>query len=348
MHRSPTRLVSWSWRACERPQGLILPPDDGSIAEWSECLAGRVTPLGEQVHPGDGHSRHTLRRHTQSTFDGGFVTCGTTTDGAEINLPEGYRAEDLIDHHVAFAALPDGHTALRMELAANGPRRTYFRDVRGLKLNIAADLWNDFERTWHDARGTRRVAATLDGVEQAEPLLSTWVNVDDRIAVVGVYGCETLVRYRTGTRRGGYAGSILSDEICTSVRLGTFDLSAGQTILDNGTVLTASVDHKATAAYAAGGKARRAPTNHASARAMVATGTDGRRYLLAANFAATCADRSPEPDPAVPSSLRIDVALPYGTASRAVDLATGETLVVEGETLIVVAEPGQARLLRLE
>lgn len=337
MHRSPTRLVSWSWRACERPQGLCLPPDDGSIAEWSECLAGRVTPLGELRHGGDGHCWHNLRRYTQSSFDGGFVTCGTTTDGAEIVLPEGYRATDLVDHHLAFAALPDGHTAMRVELARNGPRRTYFRDVRGLKLNVANDLWNDSARTWHDARGSRRVAAEIEGVEQAEPLLSSWVNVDDRLAVVAVYGCDTLHLYRTGTRRGGYAGSIHYEEICTSVRLGPFDLSAGETILDNGAVILASVDHRATAAYAGGGQASRAPTNHGWARAMVAAGMDKQRYLLVANFSGEC-----------PGDERIDVALPGDAATRAVDLATGERLMVEGETLMVMARPGQARLLRLE
>jgi len=337
MHRSPTRLVSWSWRACEKPQGLCLPPDDGALAEWSECLAGRITALGEQRQSSADHSLHNLLRHMQSTFDGGFVTCGATTDGAEINLPEGYRAKDLVTHHVAFAALPDGHTALRLELAVNGPRRAYFRDARGLKLNVADDLWNGFSRTWHDARGSRPVTALLDGVERNEPLLSSWVNVDDRLGVVAVYGSDSLHLYRTGTRRGGYAGSIHYDEICTSMRRGPFDAAAGEVLLDNGAVVLASVDHAATAEYAEQRRAWRAGVNHGWARAMIAHGLDRRRYLLVANFAAdNCGDQ------------RLDVALPRGLAKQAVDLATGERLVVEDDTLIAVTRPGHARLLRLE
>jgi len=338
MHRSPTRLVSWSWRAYEHPQGLIVPPDDGSLAEWSECLAGRVTPLGEQTNPADGRSLHTIRRHVQAEFDGGFVTCGTTTDGAKITIQEGYRAEDLVDHHVAFAALPDEHTALRMELACNGPRRIYLRDVRGLKLNVANDLWNDFERTWHHAPGSLRAGSVLDGEEQVEPLLSTWVNVDDRLGVVAVYGCETLLRYRTGTRRGGSPGSLLSDEICTSVRLGTFDADAGATLLDDGAVLFASVGAEATRAYANAGRATRAPCSAADARAMAADGLDGRRYLLVADFRAEGA-----------AAETVDVTLPSGDAARsATDLAAGEALRVEGGTVRVDLHPGHARLLRLE
>jgi hypothetical protein len=336
MHRSPTRLVSWSARACECPQGLCLPPDDGSPAEWSECLAGRVTPLGEQTHPGDERSVHTRRRHMQSALEGGFVVCTTTTDGAKVNMPEGYRAEDIVEHHVAFAALPDGHTALRLELAVNGPRRIYLRDVRGLKLNVANDLFNGGVRTLHDARGSHRVETSLESVEQAEPLLSAWANADDRIGVVAVYGSDGLLVYRTGTRRGGYAGSIAYDELCTSVRLGTHDVDAGATILDNGTVIFASVDHDATRQYADDHCAARAACSSDAARAIVAKGRDDRRYLLAANFA---------DDECGNSQVRVTV--PGDRPVAAVDLTTGEQIAVDGDTATVNLEPGQAKLLRL-
>ena len=337
MHRSPTRLASWSWRACDRPQGLCLSPDDGSLAEWSECLAGRVTLLGEVGHPGDGRSLHTIRRHVQQEFDGGFVTCGTTTDGAEINLPEGYRAKDLVDHHVAVAALPDDHTVLRMELVRNGPRRTYFRDVRGLKLNVANDLYNGFVRTVFTEAGPQRVEAALDGVERAEPLASLWANVEDRVGAVSVYGTEGLALYRTGTRRGGYAGSIHSEEICTSVRTGPFDLPAGATLLDNGAVVLASVDHETTRRYATEGRAARAACDAADVRAMTANGQDGKRYLLAANFA---------PDGTEAAAARI--ALAQSAATSATDLANGETIRIASGTLDLDLPTGCARLLRLD
>ena len=338
-HRCPTRLVSWSWRACDLPQGLCLPPQDGTLAEWSECMAGRVTPLGEVRRP-DGRSLHNLVRSMQREFDGGFVTCGTTTDGAEINLPEGYRETDLVQHHIAFAALPDGHTALRIELARNGPRRTYFRDVRGLKLNVQNDLFNGSARTWCTENGTIRLETILDGVARVEDLASLWVNIEDRIAVVAVYGSESLAIYRCGARTAGYAGSLYSDELCTSVRLGPFDLSPGETILDNGAVVMASIDHEATQQYAADGPAARAAQaccDAAEARALVAEGLDGRRYLLSANFAS-----------GEDSSTRIAIELPGAKATTATDLATQDSVALERNVVYLEIAPGEARLLRIE
>jgi len=335
-HRSAGRLVSWSWRACDLPQGLCLPPQDGSLAEWSECMAGRVTPLGEVRRP-DGRSQHKLVRSMQREFQGGFVTCGTTTDGAEVNLPEGYRAADLVQHHVAFAALPDGHTVLRIELARNGPRRAYFRDVRGLKLNVQNDLFNGSARTYYAEGGAREIEAALDGTERIEDLASRWVNVEDRIGVVAAYGSESLAVYRPGRQTGGYAGSLLSDEICTSVRLGPFDLPAGRTILDNGAVVMASIDREATRRYAADGRAMRVRCDAAEARALVAEGLDGRRYLLSANF-------RPDED----SPIRIAIELPGPAASTARDLVTDEAVDLDGGILELEIAAGHARLLRLE
>lgn len=337
MHRSPTRLASWSWRACERPQGLCLPPDDGSLAEWSECLAGRVTPLGEVPHAADGRSQHTLVRHMQSDFDGGFVTCGTTTDGAQINLPEGYRATDLVQHHLAFAALPDGHSALRMELARNGPRRNYFRSVRGLKLNVANDLWNGFVRTCFAADGEHRLEALLDGTERLEPLNSPWANVEDRIGVVCVYGGDGLSVYRPGRRTAGYADSLHYDEVCMAVRLEPFDAPPGATLLDNGVVIIASLDHEATGDYAASrGAALRAECDRDDARAMLVRGQDGQAYLLATDFT------EGEADPAA-----LAVTLPKATSGTATDLATGQRLAVRSGRVTLDLAPGHARLLRI-
>jgi len=336
MHRSPARLVSWSWRACEPPQGLCLPPDDGHLAEWSECMAGRVTALGE-VPRRIERSQHTLRRHGQQSFDGGFVTCGTTTDGAEVNIPEGYRAQDLVDHHVAFAALPDGHTALRIELAVNGRSRTYLRDVRGLKFNVPNDLWNGSARTYTGAAGAKRVEGLLDGTERVESLGSRWVNVENRIGVVSVYGAESLMLYRPGCRRGGHFGSLCFDEICTAVRPQPFNAPAGAVLLDGGEVVIASVDAAATRDYAARGAVARAECDAADARAIMAEGQDGQQYLLVANFA---------PDGA--GATAIAVTLQQDGAKAASDLATGETVAVRRGELQLDVAPGTARLLRLK
>ncbi|MBN2583321.1 MAG: hypothetical protein JXL80_09640, partial [Planctomycetes bacterium] len=335
MHRSPTRLVSWSWRACEFPQGLCLPPDDGTLAEWSECLAGRVTPLGEQTHPGDGRSKHTIVRTMQHSFEGGFVTSGTTTDGAEVVMMEGYRAKDLVEHHLAFAALPDGHTALRIELACNGPQRTYLANVRGLKLNIQNDLMNGGRRTCHAASGSHVLKMELDGIERIESLASLWTNVEGRIGVVVGYGSEALVVYRPGRRTAGYTGSLHYDELCTEARLGPFDIAAGAIVLDNGCAIIASVDAETTRTCAESRAVVRAACSQPQARALVAAGRDGRTYLLAANFAR--------------EDATVTVTLPAGVAATsAVDLADARRLGVKDSSLAVELAAGEARLLRLD
>ncbi|NLX59417.1 MAG: hypothetical protein GXY74_10065 [Phycisphaerae bacterium] len=333
MHRSPTRLASWSWRACELPQGLCLPPDDGTLAEWSECLAGRVSPLGEQRHPIDGRSRHRLVRTMQRSFDGGFVTCGTTTDGADVVMMEGYRATDLVEHHIAFAALPDGHTALRIELARNGPQRTYLADVRGLKLNLQNDLMNGGRRRVHTARGSHELTMTLDGAERTEALGSLWANIEDRIGVVAGYGSDGLAVYRPGRRTAGYTGSLYFDELCTVVRLGTFDVPAGAPLLDNGCAIIASVDAATTRSYADSGGLARAACDEADARALVAAGQDGGRYLLVANFAA--------------HEAAVTVSSLGGDVASATDLADGATVNTDGASLKVTLGAGEARLLAL-
>src|SRR5690606_34909471 len=40
LHRSPTRLASFAWRAMSLGQGLCQPPDDGHLAEWQHNLVG--------------------------------------------------------------------------------------------------------------------------------------------------------------------------------------------------------------------------------------------------------------------------------------------------------------------
>lgn len=334
-HRSPTRLASWSWRACELPQGMCLPPDDGHMGEWAECLAGRVTAVGE-LRAGHMRAVHTLRRHTQAGFDGGFVTCGTTTDGTNVLLEEGYRAAELVEHHVAFAALPDDHTALRLELATVGPMRCWIRDVRGMKLNVANDLWNGFERAVSCATGDVRLRSVDDGNELVQPLGSPWASVEGRVGAVAVYGTVTLALYRVGRRRGGNLGSLFYDELCSVSRVGPFAAAPGEALIDGGEVVFASVSVEATRDYAERGAARRLTCDTLDARAMLAEGQDGRRYLLVANF-------GPDGD-AGASAVSVELE----DAASAEDLATGERLAVSGGALRIEVAPGSARLLRVE
>jgi hypothetical protein len=85
MHRSPSRLASFSWRAHGLAEALCLPPEDGSLAEWSLNLSPVVRCLGDD---GSGRHRRLLAQDIQS-FDGGFVTCGSIMEGVDVAIDEG-------------------------------------------------------------------------------------------------------------------------------------------------------------------------------------------------------------------------------------------------------------------
>lgn len=388
MIRRPTRVAAVSWRACEAPQTLCLPPDDGSLAEWSENLAGRLSPQGEAFGKYDSRASHPLIRATQQPLEGGFVTCGSTLDGTWIDLPEGYRTRNLVRHHLAIAALPDGHTMLRMELARLAPQRAIFNNRRGFKLNVPCDIFNRSQRTLHTAGGSKTLRPRLNAAESLEDLNSNYFNVQDRLGGLVLYGAETFQLYRPGKRRGGLGGSLYYDEVCLQATLEQFDAAAGELLLDNGTAIFSSLDHKQTAALANDAKFGRLECRAVQAddaamahdcRAIWIKALDGHIYLLLANFYMDEADAQPRadetPEEATPgartqpiapddrrlrnSSIKLPLVLrlPAITGlTRAVDLATGERFEIfaapganaAGATINIATTPGQARLLRMD
>ena len=93
LHRSPTRLASYSWRAHGLTQGLCQPPDDGDLAEWSQNLSGVVRMQGDDGTIRGGQSEHRrLEGFKIVTFAGGFATAGAVEEGYKVEVPEGCAA----------------------------------------------------------------------------------------------------------------------------------------------------------------------------------------------------------------------------------------------------------------
>jgi len=231
-HRSPARMVSFAWRAAEGPMGLCLPPDDGHLAEWKANLTGEVHLLGAE-------GRKTKRVEAQAirSFPGGFLTVGRMAECPVQNLSEGWSNEEgWITHHLAFAALPDGHTTVRLELASLSERRAILDAVMGVKLEVPNDLFNRRERVYHGAFG-RKIVAAHEGEPETLPLASHWVNVADRLGVIGIYGADGWTLVRRGKRIGGYAGSILTDALCYPARVGIQAVYGPAVLLDTGCLL---------------------------------------------------------------------------------------------------------------
>jgi hypothetical protein len=296
------------------------------MAEWMTNMAGRVRLIG-------GERKRRVIRSAQWAIEGGFVTAGAMVECPEVKMIEGWKAEDGAVHEYAVAALPDGHGMIVMERGVVGDRQTWLAEVKGLKLNVPNDLWNGFERTYHAESGAR-VVRSEEGRPSMIDLESPWTNVEDRIAVVGIYGGGGMYLFRPGERRGGPTGSLYFDELCSPCRVGTWDVPANSVVLDSASVVFSSVTAAWTRAYAAADKARRVEADSEEVRAALIEGHDGRTYLLAANFAS--------------NAVTAEILAGLDSANAATDLVTGEPLAVSAGVLRAEIDGGSARLFLID
>ncbi len=284
-HRSATRFASWSWLACENPQGLCLPPDNGDFAEWQENLAGRVHGLGHD-------SRCHIKCWAIESFAGGFLTTGTFFARSMAEIREGWNAETAAtaEHHIAFAALPDGHTVIRLELARLLLRRVFLAGWEGVKLEIPNDVLNGGRRHYGCASG-QLVLAAYQGPPQIICLDSLWASIEDRIGLVGIYGANAWHILQRGRRIGGHAiGNILTDTFCFQICTSPCDIQGPAIVLDNGCAILSSVDAAGTRRLCEGGvRVLACHTDDFTSvangcRAVKVRGQNGRDYILVANF----------------------------------------------------------------
>ena len=317
-HRSPRRMASWSWRAAEPPQGLCLPPASGHLAEWCANMGGLVRLLGET-----GNRKCT--QHDQADFDGGFLTTGAVADSEHVHLAEGWTGSDHALHQYAVAALPDDRTMVVLEYCRLHVR-SYLGAVKGLKLNVPNDIFNGCSRTYHTASGDLIVGGTGDQLQELE---SRWLNVEDAIGAVGIYGADSFVLYQAGARRAaGYGSSLYYDEFCFPCRLGPLAVDAGTVVLDCGSCVLSGADAEETRQLAAVGVTRLACDDE-GVRAVQVQATDGRSYALAVNF----------------SNEAIVTRIEAPGFVSAKDVVTGASASATGKALTVELKPGQASLL---
>ncbi|HAU37741.1 MAG TPA: hypothetical protein DCX07_08500 [Phycisphaerales bacterium] len=284
MHRSRTRLASFAWRAQGLTQGLCLPPGESSLAEWRQNLCGQVTFLGDQTDLGAAcPPERRLVRHDIQTFPGGFLTAGAVVEGDKLTLPEGWQGSDSAMHQIVFAALPDDRTVLGLQHCRAGNRRAYLAEVKGLRLNVPNDLYNDFRRTLTTTNG-RTVLESPAPTNEVMDLDSRWVSVDGRLGAVTLYGAASLHVSRSRQRRGGKYRSLHVEEICAPCRVGTHEAAAGEVILDCAWAVLSGADAQTTAEFAERNSTAAIPNLPADVRGLRVCVSDGRWYVLLANF----------------------------------------------------------------
>ena len=282
LHRSPTRLASFSWRAHGLTQGMCQPPDDGHLAEWQYNLAGSIRFLGDDSSIQRARNPHRrLEGYRIDSFGGGFVTSGAVTEGIGVVLEEQYVSGDSAHHQIAFAALPDAHTVVGLQHCQTLGVRTYLAEVKGLHLNLPNDLYNGFRRQLFTDAGELLLACPPEHDRLVE--LGPWVNVEGRLGVAGIYGAEKLVAHQSATRRGGRFESLYVDEICYPCLQGTRAVEPETVILDAGWAVLSGAGVEETRRFV--GEARAIPLSGAGCvRAVSVVGLDGVAYVVAANF----------------------------------------------------------------
>jgi len=286
IHRSPTRLASVSWPAHGTAQAMCQSPGDGHLAEWQQNLTGRVRFVGDAPDAKVLHQRQRrLLDFHIDPIDGGFVTIGSFIEGPNPKLDEGYNGKDMATHHVALFALPDERTMVGLQWCGLNESRGYLAEVKGMLLNVPNDVYNKMRRTYRNDADQWLFESPSMG-DYVLPLDAKWVSVDDRLAVVGLYGADELTLHRVPERRGGAYHSLYVDELCWGCDIGPVSADAGQTVLDVGWAVSTVNDYEQARRFAEPNLQPRVRVNEELVRAVVVMGADGRRYIAAANFGA--------------------------------------------------------------
>jgi hypothetical protein len=252
------------------------------MAEWPLNLCPVVRFMGDdEAQPGK-HRR--LLSHQLASLDGdGFVTCGAVMEGVNTSFGEGSSCTDQAVTHIAFAALPDGHTCLCLQYVVAAPDRVgYLIELKDLHLAIPNDLFNGCQRTVWSSTGRAELHSPPES-DQTLALPGPWLNVDDRLGVVELYGGDRLLVNRSATRRGGRYRSLFVDEICMHVSQELTRCRPGAILADIGFAVVSGVTAERTARVCGG----TIPFAQEGLRGAWVDGANGNRYALVANFGAT-------------------------------------------------------------
>lgn len=276
MHRCPTRLASFAWRANGLAQALCLPPRDSSLAEWRLNLSPVVQCLGD-----DGSKSHRrLRTCHVEPFDGGFLSFGSVTEGVDVLVDEGASCTNQAVTHVAFAALPDGRTCLCLQyVVAADDKTVYLAALRDLHLVIPNDLFNGYRRILQTASGS----TILNSPPESDVILefeSRWANIDDRLGIVAIHGADRILLDRSFHRRAGRYQSLFTEEFCFHARNGAERCRPSEILVDVGFAIVSEVTADMTSRVSAGP----IPFDKEGIRGIWVEGADGKRYALLANF----------------------------------------------------------------
>jgi len=201
-------------------------------------------------------------------------------EGVDVPVDEGGACTNQAVSHLAFAALPDGHTCVVIQYVVATPDRLgYLTELKGLHLNVPNDLFNEYRRTVASETGTWELPAPATR-DEVVPVVGQWLNVDGVLGVVRVYGGDGLWLSRSEATRGGRYRSLRVEEVCSSVRTGVWRTAPGEVLIDTACAILSNVDAAGTAAF----EGEVLEFGEPLVRGVHVTGRDGTRYTVVANF----------------------------------------------------------------
>ena len=267
------RLASFTWRACELPQALIIPKDESTLAEWRHNLTGYIHGLGL-------YNNNEPEEFSVSTFEGGFLTSGSAISFSDQFLSEGHGKEYLAKNHIAFAALPDASTVLCIERAKTH-LRAFITESAGVFWNIPNDIFNDNLRHIKSENGSFACKGGDDAKQNESFALGHYANVDERI---GIASAEPLALVRRDRRQVDIkgnpgCGTLYCEEICSHHRSEAGWVDENTVLFDNAFAITLG-DTEATKAMSQ--SLKRLSIGDLHAVSVIAR--NGKTYALIANF----------------------------------------------------------------
>lgn len=321
--RDANRIASWVWVAGQRPTGLCVPANRSDMAEWQHNLSGELVTSGSPIP--------TIISNGHDIFDDGFINYGWLHWTESSPLGEGEAEDIFAQHGIVFAALPDNQTVLCLQYAET-TRRIYLPYIKGLGLKMPNDLFNDFKRKYTSQEGTVKLAS-CQGTEEIIKLKSSWLNIDDCLGLLMIYGDEHLTIYRPAERQiiiknKPTLTSLYADEICSVFRADKNIEPPNKVVIDTAFMLMPGTDVATTKKI---NEQQRWQTiaMGTGIRAVTVNDAHGQKYLLIANF--------------TQAAKRVDLT-PLSSTHQLINLTSPEKTIKENELPI---EPFSARLLKI-
>jgi len=320
--KGKNRYASWVWEAAQRPVGQCLPATSSDMAEWRWNMAGSIEGMGFL-------NEATRESNQEWIFPGGFCTFGSLIWISDNFVAEGQTREETAREEIAVAALPDDSTMIVLQRAKT-LNRVILKTVKGLHYNVPNDLFNNCTRKYK----TESSEFSLTGLEAENKTLKTsskTIEIDKSINISSIYGIKELSIYRPGERQvyifgkpasqGRSGGNLFCDEICHPCINSKKSYHKDQLLFDQGFVV--NVNNAKT-------EVSSVETGNSEIKAVRVSGSDGKTYLMVANFAK--------------NEIQADFELPEVTKA---EVLYGKQVTVSNRQISLVLAPHQIILSNL-